>query len=449
MRDKWTILQSYMTTRYCRSWRSRASFERWQEQQIIRHINKVRKASRFYNQLWNGIPSSQWRSFPMIDKPLMMEHFDDLNTAGIRKDAAFELAFASEGSRDFSPSLNGVTIGLSSGTSGNRGLFLVSDLERYTWAGAMLAKVLPRSLLQREKIAFFLRADSRLYGSVQSNRIQFEFFDLLIAIEQHVSRLNGYQPTILVGPPSLLRMLAHAVQTGALSIAPVKVISVAEVLEPLDRQFIESAFRQTIHQVYQCTEGFLASTCSYGTLHFNEDIICIEKDYVDRALNKFVPVITDFSRFTQPIIRYRLNDLITERQEACPCGSTFTAIQSIDGRSDDLFYLPAMDMDLNASMNKDHGPPSLIPVFPDLISRAVIMSTDGLSEYKVIQWNDDHIEIMLQLKPDAGLDDTTRKIEASLTALFRRLGCASPRIEFSAYQPPDKGVKLRRIVRNI
>lgn len=434
MKDKLAILRSYAATRYLRKWRSRESFLRWQEKRIVRHLETVRARSAFYEKLWRGIPTAEWRTFPAIDKTAMMDHFDELNTVGIRKDEAFELAIAAEKSRDFTPVLNGITVGLSSGTSGHRGLFLVSERERLAWAGAVLAKALPRSLLHREKIAFFLRADSRLYGSVESSSIRFEFFDLYEPIDRHIARLNAYRPTLLVGPPSLLRMLAEAAAAGTLSVAPAKIVSVAEVLDPLDRRVAESTFGQTLHQVYQCTEGFLASTCPYGTLHFNEDIVCIEKEYVDRSRGKFIPVVTDFSRLAQPIVRYRLNDLITERK-SCPCGSPFAAIEAIEGRSDDLFYLPSRDG------------ASLVPVFPDLISRAVLAGTDDLSDYKVIQQGENRILLMLKTPTGVHSDPAAAQVAASLGELFRKLGCAVPDLEFAPYRPPEPGVKLRRVER--
>ncbi|MFD0961712.1 F390 synthetase-related protein [Paenibacillus chungangensis] len=432
MRDKWSILRSYLATRYLRTWKDRDALTSWQEKRVVRHIDAVREASPFYRELWQGRSSEEWRSFPVIDKGVMMERFDALNTVGVKKEEAMALALAAERSRDFSPAMNGVTVGLSSGTSGNRGLFLVSDWERYTWAGTMLAKVLPGSLLSSEKVAFFLRADSRLYSSVRGRRLQFRFYDLLVPIERHIHQLNVYRPSILVGPPSLLRLLAGAAQSGALAIAPAKVISVAEVLDPLDRSYIEASFGGTLHQVYQCTEGFLASTCRFGTLHINEDIVAIQKEYVDADKKRYVPIVTDFTRVSQPIIRYRLNDLITEG-DSCPCGSPLATIASIDGRSDDLFYLPGRDG------NSD------IPVFPDYIARAVLASSGRVSEYKVIQADRDRIVVMLELQDYASWDEESAAVLSGLDELFHKLGCVTPAYECARYEAPKQGVKLRRV----
>src|SRR6185503_13158855 len=99
--------------------------------------------------------------------------------------------------------------------------------ERWQWAGAMLARVLPGSMFAPQRVAFFLRANSNLYSSVRSRWIRFEYFDLLQPLDDHLARLNEFQPTILAAPPSMLRWLAE--QRGAVPRPSrlVKIISVA------------------------------------------------------------------------------------------------------------------------------------------------------------------------------------------------------------------------------
>ncbi|MGL5626116.1 MAG: hypothetical protein ACRDDW_01190 [Candidatus Rhabdochlamydia sp.] len=115
----------------------------------------------------------------IIFKKIMMEHFSTFNTKKIDKEKAFKLALSAEQTRNFHTSLNGITIGLSSGTSGNRGLFLVSEAERLAWCGNILAKILPKSPWRCQKIALFLRANSPLYETISSKTLSFAYFDLL------------------------------------------------------------------------------------------------------------------------------------------------------------------------------------------------------------------------------------------------------------------------------
>lgn len=424
-----TLLQSYFRTRMLATrFRTRAALLAWQDRQVQQFLGKTLPRSPFYQQYFAGRRLDDWQNWPTIDKSIMMANFDALNTVGIHKAAAFALAQRAEASRDFSPQLGKITVGLSSGTSGNRGLFIATDRERYRWAGAALAKVLPGALWGAQRVAFFLRASSNLYSSVHSRRIRFEFFDLLDPIERHVERLNHWQPTILVAPPSLLRQLA---ETKA-QIVPRKIIAVAEVLDPLDEAHIQQRFGQIIHQVYQATEGFLASTCRYGTLHLHEELVAIQKEYLDETLRKFVPIITDFNRSSQPIIRYRLNDILTERATPCPCGAVTTALARIEGRCDDLFYLRAL------AGNK------WIQIFPDFISRAVITSSPLIEEYRVRQLAPEQIEIALQTAASEQAE-SQQAVEQALHQLFARWQAQSPQIHFVAWSP-EAGLRKRKRV---
>lgn len=61
---------------------------------------------------------------------------------------------------------------------------------------------------------FFLRANSNLYESVKRGKLQFQYFDLLEPVNVLVERMEQYQPTVWVAPPSMLRMLAEAYEQG-------------------------------------------------------------------------------------------------------------------------------------------------------------------------------------------------------------------------------------------
>ncbi len=444
------ILYHYWRTRrLSRRWTKRAGLERWQERQVRRHLKWVRQRSAFYRQWWNGRNDADWRHFPMIDKGIMMEQFDELNTVGLSRTQAQDIALEAERTRDFEPQLNGVTIGLSSGTSGNRGLFLVSPQEQDAWTGTVLAKLLPGGLRESHRIAFFLRANSNLYESVRKGKMQFRYFDLTVPMEQHLAVLEQERPDIWVAPASLLRLLADAAQAGRLTVKPWRMISVAEVLDPLDRQRIEQAFQQKVHQVYQCTEGFLGATCEHGTLHLNEDIVHIDREYIDEQRRRFVPIITDFSRRAQPIIRYRLNDILTLAEHPCACGSPFTAVERIEGRCDDILYIRPLD-DEEQDWHEHEQPElerTLVPLFPDLVTRAVISASPEIEHYQVVQHDSDRLEILYRLSGEESRAAVEAQIRERLKQLCAGLHGTLPAIRFGEYAFEPGPVKLRRVER--
>ncbi|MFN8256229.1 MAG: F390 synthetase-related protein [Bacteroidales bacterium] len=402
---------------------SRKKIMRSQKKGFDRLLVHLRK-SEYYKKFLNG--NTELSDFPVTGKKEFMLNFDRINTRGITLDEVMEMATKAEKTRDFSENFKGITVGLSSGTSGSKGLFLVSERERAQWVAIILNRVIGFSLRKR-KIAFFLRSNSNLYGSVNSALLKFRFFDLISPLENQINDLNNFNPDILVGQPSLLMALATKIKLGRLNIHPKKIISVAEVLTPEDEGFIEAAFSKNIHQVYQCTEGFLACTCKYGTLHFNEDLLIVEKKYIDAEKTRFHPIITDLYRITQPVIRYELDDIIIEKPD-CKCGIQTLAAEKIEGRSDDILLFK----------DRENRP---IRIFPDFFRRAILFSDPEITDYMVIQSKPGNLKVYI----NSSKEKTRSRVKHELGALFSYYNINEPEIDFINEKPFYHGEKLRRI----
>jgi putative adenylate-forming enzyme len=206
---------------------------------------------------------------------------------------------------------------------------------------------------------------------------------------------------------------------------------VAEILEPDDKLLLESVFKLQLDEAYQCTEGFLASTCRHGTLHFHEDFLVIKKKYVDEEKRRFHPVITDLIRSTQPIINYELDDVIIEKGE-CPCGSACLAIEQIEGRADDVL-----------KMKDSEG--VVVLVFPDFVRRAIITASDEVSFYSVSQVGPNTVEVYLEFDQEADREQIWKKVEPGLKSLFSGLGIDKVELLPAAKFNHDRSSKLRRV----
>jgi putative adenylate-forming enzyme len=425
------------------------SLRRFQDARASAMVRWVGANSSFYAEHWAGYSPENWRDLPTVDKSLMMANFERFNTRGISSEAALELAMRAERDRNFSPTIDGLTVGLSSGTSGHRGLFLVNQLEQSSWAGVILARALPRFRASGERIAFFLRSNSNLYEGVGRGRwLQFRYFDLMAPLEDSVRALNAFQPTILVAPPSMLELLARQQLEGTLKIRPNPLISVAEVLEPQDRLRLEGVFAAPVRQIYQATEGLLALSCRCNTLHLQEDVVAVQLEPVQSEpvqlkpvqleppaaeSNRFTPIITDLWRRTQPIIRYRLNDVIRLEDGACACGSDWRSIAQIEGRSDDL-----LEFELQSG--------GLRTFFPDTIRRAILLAGSQILEYEVLQERAGQLQVFLEVDP--GSQDQVRDaVRASIAQMLEQYACRPAVLEVMFGIPPRVANQKRRRVR--
>jgi putative adenylate-forming enzyme len=429
------FLKAFILARWGYRFPDRRALERWQSRRVVRYLRRSLGATGFYRDR----ARSRLEDLPVINKQAMLANFQALNRHDISLETATALALRAEAQRDFRPTLpGGITAGLSSGTSGHRGVFLVSAGERAAWAATILARMLDarsfRQLLNpfapRLKVTLCLRANSNLYTAVRSLRLSFQFCDLLESMAQWLEAIARFQPDILVAPASVLRQLAAAQTCGNLDIHPRQVISVAEVLEPDDALTLRRAWDCAPCQIYQCTEGLLGQTCAAGNLHLNEEFVHIEPRWLDAAHDRFTPLITDFTRTTQAFARYHLDDVLRVDRRPCPCGKVTLRLASIEGRQDDTLWLSdARDL-------------ALQPVFPDVL-RQMMVTAAAVSDYRIAQRGN---EWTVQLSTPASTHDQVRRqVAEAIAGLCARLGWRVPTLNFAAWQPPAAGAKRRRI----
>ena len=427
MKFKLKIIYEYLKIVTRPKFRSREELLHWQNSKIQKFFKTVLPKSKFYSQ-YVGSDVPELNEFPIISKTEFMGNFNEINTVNIDLNEAIDLAIASEKSRDFTSEINGITIGLSTGTSGKRGIFLVSEDERAKWVALVMHRVIQPKLLKKQKIAFFLRANSNLYTSVESNLFDFKYFDIFKPIKELLIELNEFNPSILASQPSILMELCKAQIEKDIQLKLTQVISYAEVLHDSDKQTIEKTFNARITEVYQCTEGFLGVTCKNGTMHLNEDCIHIEKDWIDE--DHFYPIITDFSRVSQPVIQYKLNDVLKIKKNQCECGSHFIGIENIIGRDDDVLIFEDFK------------------IFPDVLARRIALETDSFLKYEIIQVTSNRLQINLdcELHEFEQLKEIVKK--AILNLQKEHTSVKNIEFEFQKISIIPNGNKHRKIRRN-
>ena len=415
----------FLRARYSKGFTSREAIERHQHK-AFKHLRQhIMPRSPFYA-AYADQPLSDW---PLMNKALMMEHFTSINTACITKEEALNIALTSEQERNFAPMIGKIAVGLSTGTSGQRGLFASNKRERVLWAALMLGRFSP-SFLQQQRVSLFLRANNMLYERLGNALISFAFYDLLHAFRDHLPRLAEQQPTVLIAPAQILGLLAQAQQDRIVNIAPRCIISVAEVLSPEDQHKIEAVFGVTVDQVYQCTEGVLGMTCRAGNLHLNEAYMHIERDVIDKTSGAFAPIVTDLTRETQPVLNYRLDDVLIPDNEPCPCGCATLRLKRIEGRCDDILYWRGKD-----------GAQLMIP--SDLIRQAMATAQTAINDYRTVQHGQSLLEIWLEA---TDFDPACNEIAHKLQALATRMNAQLPELRFHAGITMQIDQKRRRII---
>ena len=438
-----TVLRHWLAAQW--RWRrlDAARLVAYQERRAQQIIAYAQQHSPFYRAHWRDHDRRAWRTLPTVDKRAMVAHFDQFNTVGVTQATAQQVAARAEASRDFRPTLRTaqgqrVTAGLSSGTSGQRGLFLVTEAEIGAWAGVILARALHGLPWQGCRVAFFLRAFSNLYAGVNNPWLHLCYFDLSQPLDRAVTALNHFRPHLLVGPPSLLTALAAQKRAGALTIAPQRLIAVAEVLEAHDEVQLQESFGVPVQQIYQCTEGLLAISCAQGRLHLQEDLVAVQLEPLPTqpgAAPRYTPIITDLWRTTQPIIRYRLGDILQVDPDPCPCGGPFRTLAAVEGRVADICYFTGLDGQRT-------------PFYPALLSRLVRASLPPAIDYQIVQAGDGQLQIYLTPPSTLAHEPFAQQVQQALSAAICAYGCQPPQVTVAYGLPPRLPItKQRRVQR--
>jgi putative adenylate-forming enzyme len=280
-------------------------------------------------------------------------------------------------------------------------------------------------LFARERIALVLRAGATLYDAIGALRLRFKFFDQARQWQETVEELSRFDPTILIAPASALRLLSDRTD----SLRPRRVISVAEVLDVLDRQHIERGFALPVEQIYQATEGLLGISCEAGTVHLNEPYLLVEKEWLDREQTRFNPIVTDLWRRTQPVVRYRLNDVLQVMKTPCPCGRAALAIAAIEGRSDDVLWLESAG--------------GRVPVFPDVLTRAIVSVLPEIEDFRIVEQAAADWSIRLRPLPS---EHARRQLRERIATVVERLGAPLPSLVISELAASKQTGKQRRVL---
>ena len=411
------------------------SRERWERQRLVsfqeQRLRDLRSyalaRSPFYQRFHAGLEAKSLADLPVLTKAELMGNFDEVVTdRAIRlKDVETHLGEIA-GDLRFRDRYRVVS---TSGTTGLRGIFL-SDPSEWAQVIASYARaqewagIVP-SLRHPVRLAVVSTTkpwhqSARVGTSVKSPLAPTLRLDATESLTTLVTRLNEFRPDSLVAYASMQRVLAQEQLGGRLRIAPKAIFSASEVLTPETRRLIGDAWGIKPFDVYAATEpAGIASECElHAGLHLYEDLVITE--VVDERGRPVPPgetgdrllVTVLFSR-TQPLIRYELSDSVVPSARTCPCGRTFRLIESIQGRSEDVLHIPAVDEGIAAIH------PNVIHDVLDLIH---------VGEWQVVQ-EPDAIRLLIA-RPGTGFDG--RSTVEALSQALRNAGAAPVGITWSA-----------------
>jgi phenylacetate-CoA ligase len=422
-----------------------------QHRRVSEFVEFARAHSAYYRDRYRDLPevSTDLSALPVVTKPELMARFDEWVTDPHVTRAKVD-AFVSDPSAVGQLFLRCYRVWTTSGTTGQPGIFVhdrraasvyaaLVPLRGYRWMTPMLLW----RLLRGGRIAVlvatgghFATADwfeyiRRRWRWVTPVRTRIRILSVLSPLADLVRHLNQLQPTLVVGYPSVLDLLAAEQAAGRLRMSPLYLGTGGEGFTTATRMRLHEVFRCIVRDNYGASEfPYAAFECAHGWLHVNADWLILEPvDAAYRPVPSGQPshtvLLTNLANHVQPLIRYDLGDSITLKPDPCPCGSRLPAIR-VEGRKSDLLWFETTD-----------GRTVRVP--PLAITTAV-EEIPGVQRVQVIQVGSSALRVRLEVangRDAAALAHVWNEMEQRLRTYLASQGVAAATI-VRAPEPPQQ-----------
>ena len=405
--------------------------KRVQQERLTALVDYVREYSPYLREFYKDLPDNYTLSdIPVMEKKEFQAHYNEWVTdPELKEDMVRE--YLKRGTEDNSLLLGKYTALQTSGSTGNP-LPMVRDDYHNKIHGALLRNRLFYGVTpglfdhSKHKTAFLVHVSNSAssYGSyLKMRRLRPGYEENIVAypitdsIDVLVSKLNEFQPEIIVAYPPYLVMLAEEKLKGTLNIPIKLILSSAELLTEESYHRIHDVFGVPILNNYCMTEGGeIAMTHDCPHLHINEDWIIVEpvdenrRPMKDDSEYSSGILVTDLTNYVQPIIRYYVSDSVRIRREDFPCYSR--PVLDIRGRVWDSFELGGKKFTTKA-----------------LEVKAKFQK--GLCSYQFVKTGDYTMEVRGVCTADAEPEAVLGELAEKLNGYFREAGATEAKVTFS------------------
>ena len=246
-------------------------------------------------------------------------------------------------------------------------------------------------------------AKNKIVNKIRNARIL--VIDVETPLEEIVALLNKLNPVCIGGYVTYFDSLIDEAKKGNLTISPLSITTVGEKLSKEKRIELNNTFHCETITNYACTEcAEIGHMCEEGYYHINDDWVIVEP--VDKD-NNLVPegelsdkiLVTNLFNYTQPFIRYEINDRCKIHYGKCACGKRGPWLE-VEGREFTAIKLRTVNNEIFKTS----------PISLELV---VHKHDENILKYQLVI-KDDTILVRLQLKDESKRPETFKLIEEDL-----------------------------------
>lgn len=258
---------------------------------------------------------------------------------------------------------------------------------------------------------------------------------ILDPLKKNMEILSRLQPDSIWTYGSYLEVMIHNLSERELKrIHPKVVVFTADGIKPNVRKAIESVWGCEVFGSYGSaeTQGLGFECIDHSGYHLYEGICALriinEHGNEAKVNERGELIISNLFNKATSLLNYRLGDLVVKGNN-CPCGCPLLKITEIEGRKEDIIFLP------NGKI-----------ISPRVIGDK-FYSGFGIDQYQIIQKTKGEIEVLIFTK-----ERNTREITKKLKKILKRLFSVDIRISVNYVKqiPPDPiSGKIRSVISKI
>lgn len=386
-----------------------------QQEQLYRLLHYAYDHSSYYRASFERAGITQGTidvtpitEFPVINKKLLMKHFDELVTVkDVRQD---ELRLFDEQDTLDERFKGKYHVVHSSGSTGKPGYFIYDEdawnqmllaIIRGALWGMSMTSIL-RLLWKTPRIAYIAACDGRYGGAmavgsgIEGVHAKQLSLDVNQPLHEWIDSIQEFKPNIIIGYASAIKILAELAETGKVSVHIERIISCGEPLNANLRNYLKQVFHCDIVNFYGASESLALGVevqASEGMILFDD------MNYIEIENGKMY--LTSLYNYAQPLIRYEMSDRIQwkEQETSLP----FQSIKTISGRQEDLMWFE------DEVGKREFLHPLAIEGF----------CIEGMLDYQFIQKDKQFFELDIEVSKDDCKKNILEKMTASLKEILK------------------------------
>lgn len=426
---------------------SRAQIKALQEKKLRNVLMFSYDNSTYYHRVFEEmgitreqIPVLPLSAFPVMDKQLLMEQFDELVTVSDLKQDELR-RFDAQESTDQKTYKGKYHVVHSSGSTGTPGYFvydekawsrmLVGIIRAALWD--MTMPEILKLLWRGPRIVYIAATDGRYGGAmavgdgisgVHGHQL---FLDVKTPLSEWVRQIKEFKPNMVIGYPSAIKILGELVENGEVQVEAFRVVSCGEPLGASLRNYLETVFGAEVVNIYGASESLALGV---ETSHEEGMVLFDDLNYIE--VEDGAMYVTSLYNFVQPLIRYRISDQISLREPEFGSPYPFTLAGNIMGRNEDLMWFE------DEEGNRDFLHPLVIEGF----------CLDGLMDYQFRQLSADSFEMLAEVSDPRRVHEIRAEMMEQMGKILeeKQLGYVRFFIRFVEEIRPDRKTGKKRLI---